>query len=59
MIEENFYLVGGMPKRLFDRESVDALFERGWEVMRADERVTRGYGQKVVWEVAARKAEGR
>jgi SAM-dependent methyltransferase len=58
-IEPNFYLVGGMPKRLFDRASVDALFETGWEMVDADERVTRRYGEKkVVWEVAARKAVG-
>ena len=57
-IEDNFYLVGGMPKRLFDRTSVDALFEKGWEKVEADERVTRRYGEeKVVWEGAARKAE--
>jgi len=57
-IEPNFYLVGGMPKRLFDRTSVDDLFEKGWEVVDADERVTRRYGEeKVVWEVAARKAD--
>jgi hypothetical protein len=48
-----------MPKRLFDQASVDALFEKGWEMVDADERVTRRYGEKkVVWEVAARKAVG-
>ena len=58
-IEENFYLVGGMPKRLFDRKGVDALFDEGWEMVDAVERVTRRYGEaKVVWEVAARKADG-
>jgi hypothetical protein len=59
-IEDNFYLVSGMPKRLFDRTSLDALFEKDWEVVEANECVTRRYGaEKVVWEVAARKAEGR
>lgn len=58
-IEDNFYLVGGMPKRLFDRRNLDDLFEKGWEVAKADERVTRRYGEeKLVWEVAARKADG-
>jgi len=58
-IEPDFYLVGGMPKRLFDRTSVHDLFEKGWEMVDADERVTRRYGEeKVVWEVAARKADG-
>jgi hypothetical protein len=38
---------------------VDALFEKGWEIVDADERVTRRYsGEKVVWEVAASKADG-
>jgi allophanate hydrolase subunit 2 len=59
VIEDNFYLVGGMPKRLFDRTSVDAIFEKGWEVVDADERVTRRYGgEKVVWDIAAREADG-
>jgi SAM-dependent methyltransferase len=58
-IEDDFYLVRGMPKRLFDRKSVDALFEKGWEAVEADERVTRRYGEeKLVWEVSARKADG-
>ena len=58
-IEDNFYLVGGMPKRLFDRKDVDALFENGWKIVEARERVTQRYGtEKTVWEVAARKAEG-
>lgn len=57
-IEDDFYLVGGMPKRLFDRRSLDDLFEKGWETVEAGERVTRRYGgEKLVWEVAARRAE--
>ncbi|HET7270707.1 MAG TPA: class I SAM-dependent methyltransferase [Rubrobacter sp.] len=57
-IEANFYLVGGMPKRLFDGTSVDDLFENGWEIVEANERMTRRYGEeKLVWEVAARKAD--
>ena len=58
-IEDTFYLIGGMPKRLFDRTSLYVLFENGWDVAEADERVTRRFGgEKVVWEVAARKADG-
>ena len=57
-IENNFYLVSGMPKRLFDETSVHALFGEGWDILEAGERTTRRYGgEKVVWEVAARKAE--
>jgi SAM-dependent methyltransferase len=58
-VEDNFYLVGGMPKRLFDTKCVDALFEESWEMMEAEERVTRRFGEeKMVWEVAAGKADG-
>jgi ubiquinone/menaquinone biosynthesis C-methylase UbiE len=56
-IENNYYLVDGMPKRLFDKHDVDKLFEKSWELLAADERVTRRYGgQKLVWEVAAKRA---
>ncbi len=57
-VEKNFYLVGGLPKRLFDRRSVEALFAGGWEIDSAEERATRRYGgEKTVWEVAARKTD--
>lgn len=57
-IEENFYLVKGMPKRLFDEASVAALFAAGWKILEADERTTRRYGgEKLVWEIAAKKAD--
>lgn len=57
-IEENFYSVGGLPKHLFDRGSVEALFADGWEVVSAEERTTRRYGgEKTVWEVAARRTD--
>jgi SAM-dependent methyltransferase len=59
-IENNFYLVGGMPKRFFDEQDVNALFEEGWELLEADERLTSRYGgEKLAWEVAARKAVSR
>ena len=55
-IENNFYLVRGTPKRLFDEHDVDALFATGWETLAANERVTRRYGgEKLVWEVATKK----
>jgi ubiquinone/menaquinone biosynthesis C-methylase UbiE len=55
-IENNFYLVKGMPKRLFDGHDVEALFKEGWEILAAEERTTQRYGgQKLAWEVAATK----
>jgi ubiquinone/menaquinone biosynthesis C-methylase UbiE len=55
-IENNFYLVGGMPKRLFDREDLDALFRKSWKILAAEEHTTKRYGgQKLAWEVAAQK----
>ena len=54
LIESNFYLVKGMPKRLFDNHDVEALFKEGWEILAAEERTTHKYGdQKLAWEVAA------
>ena len=48
-----------MPKRLFDRRSIDTLLAAGWEIIAADEHASHRYGgEKVAWEVAARKAEG-
>jgi SAM-dependent methyltransferase len=56
-IENNFYLVKGMPKRLFDHQDLEALFKKGWEILAAEERTTQRYGsKKLAWEVAARKA---
>ena len=47
-----------MPKRLFDKHDVDELFKKSWELLAADERVTRRYGgQKLVWEVVTQKTE--
>jgi ubiquinone/menaquinone biosynthesis C-methylase UbiE len=53
-VENNFYLVGGMPKCLFDNQDLEALFKKGWELLAAEERITRRYGgNKLAWEVAA------
>lgn len=55
-IENNFYLVKGMPKRLFDEQDLKALFERGWQILAAEEHTTERYGgKKLAWEVAARR----
>jgi ubiquinone/menaquinone biosynthesis C-methylase UbiE len=56
-IEKNFYLVAGMPKRLFDSRDIATLFAKGWKLLAADERITRRYGdEKLAWEVAAKKS---
>lgn len=55
-IETNFYLVAGHPKRLFDRQSIDALFAHGWDLTSVAERTTGRYGEeKTLWEIIARK----
>jgi SAM-dependent methyltransferase len=59
-IENNFYLVEGMPKRLFDLQDLEAFFGEGWKLLAAEEHVTRRYGgQKVAWEVAVQRADKR
>jgi ubiquinone/menaquinone biosynthesis C-methylase UbiE len=56
-IENNFYLIEGIPRRLFDKQDLDALFEEGWELRAANERTTRRYGgNKLAWEVVATRA---
>ncbi|MGH3088651.1 MAG: class I SAM-dependent methyltransferase [Rubrobacteraceae bacterium] len=58
-IEENFYLVDGMPKRLFDRKSLEALFAEGWKIASAEERTTGRFGgAKTLWEIAVKKLTG-
>jgi len=53
-IENNFYLIGDMPRRLFDKQDLEALFKKGWEILAAEERLTHRYGgKKLAWEVAA------
>jgi hypothetical protein len=55
-IENNFYLISGMPRRLFDKQDVAALFKEGWEILATEERLTHRYGsKKLAWEVAATK----
>ena len=57
-IEDNYYLIGGLPRRLLDKQDLDALFEKGWEILAAEERTTCRYGgNKLAWEVAAAKVD--
>ena len=50
-IDKDFYLVDGAPKRFFDKDAVDRLFERGWRAIGVEEKVIDRYDHpKVVWE---------
>ena len=54
-LEQNYYLVDGLPRRFFNEASLQALFS-GWTVLDMAERVTFRYGrEKAVWEVAVMK----
>lgn len=58
-IAPNFFLLGGSPKRLFDRDDVVALFSAGWEIESAEELTTARYGyEKTLWEVVATRPKG-
>ncbi len=54
-LEENYYLVDGLPRRFFNEEDVAELLS-GWTVLDMAERTTFRYRrEKVVWEVAVQK----
>ena len=54
-LEENYFLVDGLPRRFFNEEDLAALFS-GWTVLDRAERTTFRYGrEKVVWEVVVQK----
>lgn len=55
-IEPNFYMVDGQPKRFFDEQSVDEIFEYGWDVLSKEHQTTRKYVRtKALWEVVLRR----
>ncbi len=57
VIEPNYFVVDGQPKRFFDRPSVDALFDSGWAVLSTEHQTTTKYVRsKALWEVVAQKA---
>lgn len=59
LIEPNYFMVDGSPKRFFDRAAVDALFSRGWTVRSCEHFTTRKYLRaKALWEVVAERAGG-
>jgi trans-aconitate methyltransferase len=53
-IAKDFYQVGGITKRFFDRAAVDALFGVAWQVLHLEEQTIDRYADpKVVWEIVA------
>ena len=45
-------------KVVFDNQDVEALFEKGWEVLAANEHLTYRYGaKKLAWEVSATRVD--
>lgn len=57
LIEENYYLVDGQPKRFFDEEAVCRLFQDGWRRISLEHMTTRKYlRRKALWEVVLERA---
>lgn len=55
-IEDNYYLVQGMPKRFFDRRDIDTIFADGWRMLSIEEKVIESYARpKIAWEVVLEK----
>ncbi len=58
LIEANYYMVDGQPKRFFDAQAIDALFAAGWQVRSKEHMATRKYIQKkALWEVVAQRGD--
>ena len=57
LLEENYYLVDGQPKRFFDEEAVSRLFQDGWRRISLEHMTTRKYlRRKALWEVVLERA---
>ena len=57
VIEPNYFLVDGEPKRFFDEAAVDALFSTGWSRLSKKHVVTRKYIRpKALWEVVLERS---
>ena len=55
-IEPGFYLVNGERKRFFDQDTIDSLFETGWEIQGIQELTEGRFTEtKVLWEVVLEK----
>jgi len=58
-VGSNYYLVEGVPKRFFDRESIERLFGQGWQIISLEELSIARYDKpKMVWEVILRQSSG-
>lgn len=56
LLEKNYFLVEGQPKRFFDKGAIDSLFALGWRTLSLNERTTGKYGRpKALWEVILAK----
>ncbi len=57
---ENYFLVNGVMKHFFDRETLEQLFETGWKVESLQAKVIHRFGKpKSIWEIAAEKASSQ
>jgi len=56
VIEEDFFIYQGIPRRFFDKDSLEELFANGWEILFLEEKKIDRYEKpKVLWEIIARK----
>lgn len=55
-ISRHYYSVNGKPKRFFDRDDIEALFDTGWKQLAlAEMEISRFKRPKVVWEMILEK----
>ncbi len=55
-IDTHFYNVNGKPKRFFDRDDVENLFDFGWQILSIQEMEINRYKlPKVVWQVILKR----
>lgn len=58
VLEPNFFLVNGDPKRFFDETSIRALFAEGWNQLSLQHFVTSKYiRSKALWEVVLERQD--
>lgn len=58
LVEPDVHLVGGVPKRFYNRERVEQLLGEGWCVLEASERSSDRYSRtKRLWEICAERAD--
>ncbi|PCF94331.1 class I SAM-dependent methyltransferase [Vreelandella nigrificans] len=57
-LEPHLFLVEGSPKRFFDRESVELLFNEGWNKLSMEHYVTSKYVKpKALWEIVLERSD--